>query len=190
LEDVGWKSKVFDILSTSVLCYCCAAVTHILFPSFYSYSLIAEDLTYIMAKELSEHSHYTGIDDIFIKPSGELQYYISLLHLLSACCRGKATVEEVRCKSLFLFNELCEVIINKKTLFVVKLPIIMVMYDAYLDSDLSGEGVEEMQLHMPTLLNELLYILKGGHILQFLNCGLTENNVSIRYCIIYFHSVV
>merc|ERR1712166_530661 len=125
----------------------------------------------------SEHSD-SDPNDVFIRPRGHLQYYISLLHLLAACCRGKATVEEVRCKSLFSFNELAKVIIDPKSLFVVKLPVIMVMYDAYLDSDLHGEGVEEMQLHMPVLLNELLSILKSGKIIKFLGCGLIPDSVA------------
>jgi hypothetical protein len=98
---------------------------------------------------------------------------------LAACCRGKATVEEVRCKSLVSFNELAEVIIEPRTMFIVKLPIIMVMYDAYLDSDLHGEGVEEMQKHMPKLLNELLRILKGtSGVIKFLGCGLVAADSS------------
>ena len=114
------------------------------------------------------------VNDIYVRPSGMLAYYIALLHLLSACCRGKATVEEVRCKSLFTFNELAEVIIHKETLWVVKLPVIMLLYDAYLDSDIGGEGVESMQDNMPLLLNELLKILKGGAVVHFLDVGMVE----------------
>ena len=126
-----------------------------------------EDLMYLMEENDGD------VNDVFIRPEGYLQYYIELLHLLSACCRGKATVEEVRCKSLFSFNEMAVLIIDPRTMFIVKLPIIMVMYDAYLDSDLHGEGVEEMQTHMPKLLNELLRILKGATgVIEFLGCGL------------------
>jgi hypothetical protein len=99
--------------------------------------------------------------------SPELAYYISLLDLLAACCRGKATLEEVRCKSLFTFSELAQTIADPETVWAVKLRLFMVTYDAYLDSDLHGEGIETMQDDMPGYLNECLRIMEDGSLIRF-----------------------
>ena len=97
----------------------------------------------------------------------DLAYYINLLNLLAACCRGKATLEEVRCKSLFTFSELAQTIADPETVWSVKLPLFMVTYDAYLDSDLHGEGIESMQEMMPRYLNECLRIMEDGSMIKF-----------------------
>ena len=70
---------------------------------------------------------------VFESVTGPLGYHISLLNLLAACCRGKATLEEVRCKSLFRFDDMVHCIVNPKTIWAVKLPMLMLLYDAYLD---------------------------------------------------------
>ena len=101
---------------------------------------------------------------VFAQADGRLEYYIALLNLLSACCRGKATLEEVRCKSLFTFGGLVNTICLKETIWIVKFPLLTLLYDAYLDSDLHGEGVETMQEHMPHLLKECIRILKDINI--------------------------
>ena len=111
--------------------------------------------------------------DVFGAVTGPLGYYVALLHLLSACCRGKATVEEVKCKSLFTFRELVSTICDVDTVWLVKLPLLTLLYDSYLDSDLHGEGVETMQNDMPALLNECLRILEDSTIIEFFN---NDNN--------------
>ena len=66
--------------------------------------------------------------DIFGSVTGPLGYYVSLLKLLSACCRGKATVEEVKCKSLFTFSELVSTICDIDTVWSVKFPLLTLLY--------------------------------------------------------------
>jgi hypothetical protein len=130
-----------------------------------------EELRAMMAK----HNN----PNIFAQASGPLGYYISLLNLLSACCRGKATREEVLVKSLFEFGELVQTICAVETIWIVKLPLLTLLYDSYLDSDLNGEGVETMQVHMPKLLGECLKILQDTTVIQFLDYqgkDLTMNN--------------
>ena len=68
-----------------------------------------------------------------LQHNGCIGYHISLLNLLAACCRGKATLEEVRCKSLFRFDDMVNCIVNPKTIWAVKLPMLMLLYDAYLE---------------------------------------------------------
>ena len=76
------------------------------------------------------------------RPHGELQYHCNLYHLLAVCCRGKATLQEARCKSLISFKQLVDAITDERTPWAVMLPMLKFCYDAYIDSDVAGETLE------------------------------------------------